>query len=202
MVPRNTSLQRIQLWDVSYAHTIRLPTLTVSLDLRLRFLHLLEQLRITNHAGSIPGFAACVVQSSNDPHDGALWNVRKISDLFERLRYRQDSMKSTQKPPATDHAPRPLIHHLHQVKFEVMLALRGNHFVLVLYPSDPITYLQDGIHSLLQFRRKLGFYVRLLLENETREERNDLFRLISGKRILQDQFGENKLIGGVDLPVL
>jgi hypothetical protein len=50
--------------------------LTISFYLHLRFFHLLEKFRITNHTSSIPNFSASFVQARDDPNNCPLRNIR------------------------------------------------------------------------------------------------------------------------------
>ena len=51
----------------------------------------------------------------------------------------------------------------------------------------------------MQLRRDDRLDVRLLLEDEAREERDDLFGVIRRERVLEDELREDELVRGVDL---
>lgn len=59
--------------------------LTIALDERLRLLHLLEQLGVTNDTRGIAHFAARLVQTRDDAHDRALGNICQVGNVAERL---------------------------------------------------------------------------------------------------------------------
>ena len=58
---------------------------TISLDLDLRFLHFLEQLRVADDPSSISDLATRFVEACDDTHDGTLRDVSELRDLFEWL---------------------------------------------------------------------------------------------------------------------
>ena len=69
----------------------------------------------------------------------------------------------------------------------------------VLYPLDAVRDRHDGLQPFLQLRWDDGLDVRLLLEDEAREQCDDLLGIVRGERVLEDEFGEDELVGRVDL---
>lgn len=91
----------------------------------------------------------------------------------------------------THHALGPLIHDLHQSKFEIRPEVLYGYFVSVLYSTHSIAYRHNGIPALLKFRRDDGLYVCLLLEYKTRQKGNYFFWIIICKRIFENEFRED-----------
>ena len=58
---------------------------TVSLNLYLRFLHFLEQLRVADDPRSVADLATRLVEAGDDPDDRALSHVSEVCDLLEGL---------------------------------------------------------------------------------------------------------------------
>ena len=69
----------------------------------------------------------------------------------------------------------------------------------VLYPLDAVRDRHDGFQPFLQLRRDDGLDIRLLLENEAGEERDNLFGVICCERVLEDELREDELVRRVDL---
>ena len=98
----------------------------------------------------------------------------------------------------THHALRPFVHDLDEPGLECAELLAG-HAVPVLHPPDAVRNLVDRGEALLQLGRDDGLDVRLLLEDEAREERDDLFGVIRRERVLEDELRKDELVRGVDL---
>lgn len=59
--------------------------------------------------------------------------------------------------------------------------------------------MKEGAY-IFEFGSEERFDVCLFLEDEAREERDDLLGLVSGERVLKDELRQNELIRRVDLP--
>jgi len=86
----------------------------------------------------------------------------------------------------THHPLGPLIDHLHQSLLELLpkIVIR-----------DPV----DHVESSDQLGRDDGLGVGFLDEDKDRQESDDLFRCVIRKDVLEDQFGEDELVSGVNL---
>lgn len=72
----------------------------------------------------------------------------------------------------------------------------------LLYPLDPIGNSHDCIPTLDQLGRDDGFYVCLFLEDEAGEECDYFFGFVCCEGVLEDEFGEDEFVCGVDLEVM
>ena len=71
--------------------------------------------------------------------------------------------------------------------------------MLSLIGVDFFGYADNGVSSLFQFSSQGRFEVCLLLKDESRQQRNDLFRLEISKYIFQNELREDQLISRMDL---
>ena len=69
----------------------------------------------------------------------------------------------------------------------------------LLHPLDALRNGRDRFEALLELRRDFRFDLCLLLEDEAREQRDDLFRVVRGERVLEDELREDELVRRVDL---
>ena len=87
---RSTSSQRTQLWDEAQSARLQIQEkdgsrLTISFDLVLRLLHLLEEPAVADDARCVPDLSARLVETRDDTDDGAFCDVGEVCDLLERL---------------------------------------------------------------------------------------------------------------------
>lgn len=87
----------------------------------------------------------------------------------------------------THHALCPLIHDLNEPSLE-RTELLPRDLVPLLRALDALRERVDRREPLLQLRRDDWLDVRLLLEDEAGEERDDFFGLVCGERVLEDEF--------------
>ena len=73
------------------------------------------------------------------------------------------------------------------------------HLGSILHPPDLFCDVEDDLLPLLEAIRHDRLDVGLLLEDEAREESDNLFGLVVGENILEDELGEDEFVGGVDL---
>ena len=64
---------------------------------------------------------------------------------------------------------------------------------------DALGDRDDGGFAALEFRRQRGFAVGLLLEDEGGEQGDDFLWLVVGEDVVEDEFGQDQLVGGVNL---
>lgn len=159
------------------------------------FLHLLEQLCVADDTRSVPYLPTCLVQASDAAHDRAFRHICKLCDLLKRLpNICQPAIPHTPYERAsTHHSLRPLIDDLDKPGLE-RTELLPRDLVPLLRTLDALRERVDRREPLLQLRRHDGFDVRLLLEDEAGEERDDLFGLVCGERVLEDELGEDELV--------
>lgn len=158
----------------------------IPLDQLLRLLHLRVQRRVAHQLGRILDLATRLVQPRDGAHNRPLHHVRQVRDAVE------------------GHPLGPLIYDLGKPEArlagEVVRVLAGlDDLVQHLEVIDLLRDSHDRFLALLQAWGQCGLVVGLFLEDKGREEGDDLFGLKFGQHVLQNQFGENKLIGGVNL---
>lgn len=122
-------------------------------------------------------------------------------------------------PGETDHALGPLVHGLDEPELErgrevvvrdLASVLNAPNLLCDVEDDGLALETSDGVSPRLERprwrqayldepRRQLGLDLRLLLEDKAGEKGNDLFRLIRGESVLQDELGEDELVGRVDL---
>ena len=83
--------------------------LTVSFDFDLSLFHLLEQLRVSNNASSIPNLPTRLVQPGNTTYNGPFRNIRKFRNLFKRLNAdcQAKTLPQGQQDQKSKHSPSP-----------------------------------------------------------------------------------------------
>jgi hypothetical protein len=160
----------------------------VALNQFLARLHLLEQTRIANDPRGTLDFAASFIEPGNNPHDRAFEHVRKFRDLAER------------------HTLGPFVNDFHKAEsgpaFKVVVLGREHDLVGDLNAVDTLCDAEDGGFSLFKTLRHARHHVRLFLKDEAGEESDYLFGLIFGKDVFEYQFGQDELIGRIDLETL
>ena len=64
---------------------------------------------------------------------------------------------------------------------------------------DALRDRENCVAAFLKFRGHGRLDVGLLLENKARQERDNFFGLVCRERVFENKFGEDALVGGVDL---
>jgi len=99
----------------------------------------------------------------------------------------------------THHPLGPLIDHLHQSLLELLPKIVVLDRTSILLSLDVIRDPVDHVESSDQLGRDDGLGVGFLDEDKDRQESDDLFRCVIRKDVLEDQFGEDELVSGVNL---
>jgi hypothetical protein len=100
---------------------------------------------------------------------------------------------------ATHHALGPLVDGLDEAKLERRRIVLVRDLVLVLDTAELLGDVEDDLLALGKLLRDDGLAVRLFVEDEAREQRDDLLGRKGRERILQNELGEDELVGRVDL---
>ena len=69
----------------------------------------------------------------------------------------------------------------------------------ILHALDPVGDRDDRLAALLEPGRDERLDVGFLLEDEGGEEGDDFFWRVGAEGVLEDELGEDELVGGVDL---
>ena len=191
----------------------------ISTDQELTFLHLREQIRVADNPSRISDLPARLVQSSDRSNDRSFLHVGQRSNLGKRLRG-EVLARYESKERSTHHSLGPFVDYLDQSEFELVVEslvreirsisrldrsyslgdLQNSRFTLLHRKISTERKMLGGRNAhLLEFRSEERLAVRFLLEDEAREKRNDFLRLIRSESILENQFGEDQFVGGIDL---
>jgi hypothetical protein len=100
---------------------------------------------------------------------------------------------------ATHHALGPLVDGLDEAKLERRRIVLVRDLVLVLDTAELLGDVEDDLLALGKLLRDDGLAIRLFVEDEAREQRDDLLGRKGRERILQNELGEDELVGRVDL---
>lgn len=161
-------------------------TSNVPFDQFLANPHFLEQRRVSDNPRRILDLAACFVEASDDANNRAFHDICQVSNAVER------------------HAARPFVHDLDHT--ETGLA---DEIVGVVGRQDDLVQGLDLVHffgdlddlsdAALKAGSEGGLRGGFFLKDEGGEKGDDFFRLVFCKYIFEDEFGENKLVGRVNL---